>query len=222
MKSDQTFIDIFLEFLNDKTANARAAEARFMAHPHVRNGIKRGFPFQQSFNVSDYQGLRKDMETLLKQVRDGTKAAQRKEIVDKLNSLALRIPLRDKNTGDPIVDDSGDPMAWSILGTVIFQLESRFIEIGAEPVVNGMEFACWYALLLISRQPGKTRRCTLESCNRWFNKVATRTVGYCSRAHSRQAEEINARIRASNARHPDRPKRIVIATAPKRQRKSRW
>jgi hypothetical protein len=203
MKSDQTFIDIFLGFLNDETADARIAEERFMAHPYVRNGVERGFLFQRSFDVSEYRGLQKDMETLLRQVRNGTKAAQRKEIVEKLNSLALNIPLKDKITGDAVVDKRGKPMAWPILGIANFYLESRFIEIGAEPVVNGMEFACWYSLMLISRQPGKIRRCTLESCNRWFNKVTTSTVGYCSRMHSRQAEEINARIRASNARHPD-------------------
>jgi hypothetical protein len=221
MKSDQTFIDIFLEFLNDESADARAAEARFMAHPYVRNGIKRGFPFQQSFDVSEYRSLQKDMRMLLIRARDGTKATQRKRIVDKLNSLALNIPLKDKATGDPIFDESGNPMAWPILGIASFQLASGVIEIGAEPVVNGMEFACWYALLLISRQSGKIRRCALESCKLWFNKVTTRTVGYCSRAHSRQAEEINSRKRAWNARHPGEPKRIGISTAPKRRRKSR-
>ena len=193
MKSDQTFIDIFLEFLNDESADARAAEARFMAHPYVRNGIKRAFPFQQSFDVSDYRSLQQYMKICLFQVSDGTKATQRKRIVDKLNSLALKIPLKDKITGDSVVDEGGNPMAWPILGIASFQLGSRSIEIGAEPVVNGMEFACWYALLLVSRQPGKIRKCTLESCGKWFNKVTARTVGYCSRKHSREAEKINAR-----------------------------
>src|SRR5262245_57214510 len=155
MKSDQTFIDIFLEFLNDESAGARAAEARFMAHPYVRNGIKRGFPFQQSFDVSEYRSLQQDMKMRLIQVSDGTRATQRKRIVDRLNSLALKIPLKDKTTGDPAVDESGNPMEWAILGVVSFQLDSHSIEIGAEPVVNGMEFACSYALLLVSRQPGK-------------------------------------------------------------------
>ena len=112
------------------------------------------------------------MESVLRRVRNGTKAPQRKEIVAKLNSLALKIPLKDK-IGDPILDGSGNPMAGPILGIASFQLEGGSIEIGAEPVVNGMEFACWYALLLISRQPGKIRRCTLESCGKWFNKVTT-------------------------------------------------
>jgi hypothetical protein len=120
MKSDQTFIDIFLDFLNDKMADARVAEARFMAHPYVRKGMERGFPFQQSFDVSDYRSLQKNMETLLRQVRNGTKAAQRKEIVTKLNSLALNIPLKDKTTGDAVVDKKGTPVYGLSLGSQIF------------------------------------------------------------------------------------------------------
>ena len=128
MKSDQTFIDIFLEFLNDESADARAAEARFIAHPYVRNGLKRGFPFQQSFDVSDYRSLQQYMKICLFQVSDGTKATQRKRIVDKLNSLALKIPLKDRITGDSVVDEGGNPMAWPILGIASFQLDSRCID----------------------------------------------------------------------------------------------
>lgn len=221
MKRDETFIGIFLQFMNDKTADARAAEVRFMDHPYVKNGIKRGFPFQQSFDVSDYRPLQTDMARVLNRVRRGTNSAQRKEIVEKLNSLALKIPLKDKVSGQDLLDDKGNPLAWPILATAKFELDRRVIEIGAEPIVNGMEFACWYSALLISRRSGKIKRCKLQECNRWFNAIATRTLGYCSVIHSREAERINSAKRAWNARNPDRPKKISISTAPKRRSKPR-
>jgi len=221
MKNDQTFIEIFLKFMNDKTADARTAEARFMKHPYVKAGIARGFLFQRSWDVDNYLGLQKDVGIVLNRVRRGTNPAQRREIVAKLNFLRLKIPLRDATTGDRILDARGNPIEWPILGVANFHLTGRSIEIGAEPVVNGMEFACWYGLLLISRQPGKTERCALMTCKRWFNKVSTGSVGYCSTRHSEEAEEINARIRSHNRRHPDDKRELIIATAPKRRRKDR-
>ena len=59
------------------------------------------------------------MESVLRRVRNGTKAPQRKEIVAKLNSLALKIPLKDK-IGDPILDGSGNPMAGPYISKVTF------------------------------------------------------------------------------------------------------
>jgi hypothetical protein len=221
MKNDQTFIDIFLQFMNDKAADARSAESRFMKHPYVKAGIARGFPFQQSFDVDNYVGLQRDIGVVLNRVRRGTNRAQREEIVVKLNDLALKIPLRDAETGNPIFNQSGKPMEWPILGIANFQLAGRAIDIGAEPVVNGMEFACWYALLLISRQPKKIERCARRSCKNWFNRVTTGAVGYCSSRHAEEAEKLNARIRSHNRRHPDDKIKPVIATAPKRRRKHR-
>jgi len=211
MKNDQTFVAAFLDFLNDETANARAAEARFMRHPYCQR-----LPFQVCHDKSDYAEMRVNMRRYLAATKNRATVARKKEIADKLNALALLVTLND-NSGRPLKDPQDKPVRIPIAAPPVFEVTGGKIEAEAVPAITGMEAACWFALALISRRPDSIRRCTL--CEKWFDASTTKTVGYCSPKHSDEAERLNAQKRAHNVRHPTDPKPIVIATAPKRRRK---
>jgi hypothetical protein len=213
MKSDESFIDIFLEFMNDETADARAAETRFMAHPYCAQRVK---VFQGCPDKPDYKGLRNDMLTRLK---IGESVKGKKWIVEQLNELALKVPLMDKD-GRPIRQPNGEPLVLKIGGLMSFRVDPGSAEAIAEPAVTGMEYACWYSLLLISRHPKKIKRCALKGCNKLF-RVSAKRIGYCSPKHAQQAEKMNSANRTYNSRHPDKPRRIVISTASKHRRRFR-
>jgi hypothetical protein len=220
MKSDETLIEIFLDFLNDKTADARKTEERCMQHPYVRKAEERGFPFQRIPNY-DYSALRGDFERELNRVRLGNNTRMKKKIVSKLNDLQLNIPLRDKESGLPLCDENGKQKSWPILAVASFHLDGKSIEIGTEPLVNGMEFYGWYALLLISRisGKGKVKRCKHEACRKWYNSAKTGTLGFCSTGCRVENNRLMQRRRAHNRRHPDEPPLPIIRATAEKPRK---
>lgn len=214
MKNDATFLDAFLNFLNDGTADARAAEARFVAHPYC---AKRLHVFQTCPDVANYRGLRDDMRRRLVWVKRRLTVKDKKKIVDRLNDLVLKVPLLGEGR-KPITEPDGKPVILKIGGLLNFHLKHNSVEAAAEPAVTGMEYACWYALLLISREPHRIKRCSLESCSKYFNIATSGTVGYCTPEHALEAEEENKRIRTHNLRNPHDRRETHIATAPKRRK----
>ncbi|MBI2531057.1 MAG: hypothetical protein HYW03_02385 [Deltaproteobacteria bacterium] len=205
MKNDQTFVAAFLDFLNDETADARAAEARFMRHPYCQR-----LPFQVCPDKSDYAEMRANMRRYLIAAKNRATVERKKEIANRLNALALQATIKDA---------AGNAVRIPIAAPPVFEVIDRTIEAEAVPALTGMEAGCWFALALISRRPDSIRRCTL--CKKWFDASTTKTLGYCSPKHAEEAERLNAQKRSYNARNPDKPKPILIATASKRQRKSR-
>lgn len=207
MKNDQTFIKIFLDFLNDETADARRAETGFMQHPYVQ---RYAIIFQQSLDATDYKALQADMVTRLKWANKKLVVKEKQVILDHLNEKAYPLPVR-------VSDKDGNQIVLMVSALANFALSRGDLVLEPAPLINGMESACWFALALIAIFPGKVKRCHLTGCDKWFNAALTRTVGYCTRQHGYEAERANARKRMWNMRNPDKQLKIKIATAPKRR-----
>jgi hypothetical protein len=221
MKRDETFIQIFLDFLNDKTANGDRFAARLERHPYVIEGKKQGFDFYPPRAGYDWQPLRRAMSSELSaNVADGASVGFQRRIVDELNRLRMEIPIFVVDTASrkPALGPDGKPIIRRIVALATFQVGDRGVEFGGVPIVNGLEFACWYALLLVSRIPGKVKRCTRESCQKWFNEERTGRIGFCSDACSTEHNRLMQQRRQYNRRHPRDRKPIIRATAEKHRK----
>jgi hypothetical protein len=220
MKSDGTFIQIFLDFLNDKTANGLRFEAALRRHPYVIAGERQGFRWNPVGRI-DCDGLRLHAASRLRiNVANGASKSYQRRIVAELNRLALVTPIVDLATGKPAIGPYGKKIIRRVVALATFEYNDDGIGFGGQPIVNGLEFACWYALLLISRIPGKVRRCL--RCDKWCNVASTKRLGFCSGACAKEHDKEMNRRRRHNKRHPDDKLRIVRVTAEKRRKSPRF
>ena len=81
---DARFVDCFVAFVNDLSADARAAENRFRAHPYA---ARLGF-FKGDKGAKDYRSLQRSYQGKLSDLlRKGLRDAGRKNLADALNRL---------------------------------------------------------------------------------------------------------------------------------------
>jgi hypothetical protein len=115
----------------------------------------------------------------------------------------------------------GKPIVTDIVALATFEFSEEGVQFGGLPIINGIEFACWYALLLVSRIPGKVRRCTREGCGQWYNLASTGRIGFCSDDCADEHNQEMQQRRAHNRRHPNDKREIVRTTAEKATRENR-
>jgi hypothetical protein len=216
MKTDQTFIEIFLDFLNDKTASGERFAANLKRHPYLKQAEMQGFQFKPPTGIN-FGPMRQVMGGRLNQIKDGAAVGFQRWIVKELNRLKQQRPYIDLTTGAPLLDTDGKPILMDIVALATFEFGENGIQFGGLPIINGIEFACWYALLLISRIPRKIRRCT--ACNKWFNLEKTRRVGFCSKGCAREHNRLMQQYRQHNRRNPSDKIEIIRATAEKRRKR---
>jgi len=199
---DASFVDCFLAFLNDPSANARAAEKRFRAHPYI---TERLHLFKVSPDVKAYASLQKDFREKLSQL---TKTAfltnaDLKELADALNRLQFDIRIQfprktKKRTPETII---------KIGARVNYVIEKHRVIPQIHPTISGVEGACWYALMLIQVEPERVRICPLKNCGKFFDTRTTGQRRYCSKEHTMKADKTDAARRMHNHRHPDEIKK---------------
>lgn len=211
---DASFVDCFLAFVNDPSADARGAENRFKAHPYsARLGL-----FKVSHNVKDYRSLRESMRSRLTDLLDkGLGDAGRKDLADALNRLQFDgLLLVETPEGEKLA------VPKKIGAMVEYVVERRRVVPRIYPTISGMEGACEYALMLIQGEPGRIRICPWKDCGRFFNTLTTNQRGFCCTRHQRAAERENKKARAWNSRHPNKKKAVPYRTTkPKRKEEAR-
>jgi hypothetical protein len=191
---DASFVDIFLDFLNDKKADARKVENAFGRHEYVKDAIaKKAIGYQWSPDKAHYKemrvGMRSKLSRLLNEIDYGKR--QKQEIADQLNRLKLKV-----------LTPNG--MILEVSGIVDFEVGYKGIEPKVYYAINGVEYACWFALGIISREPEKVKTCPWLNCGNFF--IGTRKkVSFCSKDHQEKAEKENKKARSWNSRHPDKP-----------------
>ncbi len=202
---DASFVDIFLDFLNDRKADAWRVAKAFSQHEYVKKRIGMGV-FQVSTDKAHYRemqtAMRSELSELLKE--KGWNLDHRRRIADELN----RRPLKIKIAGG---------LELEVSGIVIFTAEGKGVVPKVRYAVNGVEYACWLALAIISRDPEKIRSCPWLNCGKFF--VRTRKhVSFCCKRHQVAAERVNKDVRSWNLRHPDEIRKIPYQTIKKPRR----
>jgi hypothetical protein len=200
---DVTFVERFLEFLNDKTASAPDAQERFRAHPYCaeRLGI-----FKTDFAARDFLSMQADMKArLLKLIKNGLSKGERIEMVEKLNSLRF--------SGHLVVGKTAnhelilEPVTIGALGEYKpHAVAKKAVMLRTVPTISGMEGACWFALMLISSEPERIRQCRLAKCENFFIKSNTRK-NFCSRSHADDHDSDDAARRVRQSRERAKKKR---------------
>jgi hypothetical protein len=196
---DASFVDIFLDFLNDKKADARKVEKAFFKHEYVQNGIG---VFQGSRDKVHYKELQADMRSELLRLLKEKGRYPRQAIADHLNRLPLEIPITEGVT-------------LKISGIVVFESDYKGIRPTVRYAVNGVEYACWYALAIVSREPKKIIKCAWRNCTKLWNTQTKKRPSFCGKSHQRAAEKENNKTRSWNSRHPHDKREIPYLTIPK-------
>lgn len=211
---EKSFVQGFLDFLNDKDADARRAEARFMRHPYVSERLEL---FKVSPDVKHYLSLRESMWSRLTDLlKKGLGDAGRKDLADALNRLQFDGLLLVETPEGKKID-----VLKKIGAIVEYMVERRRVVLRIYPTISGMEGACEYALMLIQSEPGRVRLCPWQGCGRFFNTQTSGQRGFCSRRHAKTAEKENAKVRAWNSKHPDEePEPVPYRTTKPKRKKS--
>ena len=203
---DATFVDAFLKFLNDPKAERRRSERLFAKHPYVKDRLE---VFKSATDQADFKTLRDDMEETTKEILQGTGPKLRTEISEALNRSQFDGLLLLGHTKD------GEPVYKKVrIGCLVeYQPKGRSIRVSTYPAISGVQNACWYALMLISRETQRVKICPV--CKRFFNTQTTGQIGYCKPGCAEKAERENKKARTHNLRNPDDPRTMPYPTIPK-------
>lgn len=189
---DASFVDAFLAFINDQTANAREAEKRFWAHPYsARLGV-----FKVDNAVQNYRSLRDAAKQQLKSVlKSGLGPAERDILAKALNDSQF--------DGYLLLElESGQRAAKPVkIGAMIdYVVVKRRVVPRIYPTISGMQQACEFALMLIANEPQRVKVCRLASCDQFFNTQTSGQRFFCSRDHAIEHENEAKGVRAEKSR----------------------
>jgi len=201
---DASFIDCFLGFLNDATANARRVEKPCGAHPYIaRLGL-----FKVDLGTTHYRPLRESMQTRLTEfLKKGIGDIGRRELAKALNRLQFDgLLLVETATGEKVA------VPKRIGAMVEYVVERRRVVPRIYPTISGMEGFCEYALMLIQTEPSRVRICPWAGCGKFFNTQTSGQRGFCSKIHAENAEGENKKVRTWNSRHRENKKPMPYRT----------
>ena len=193
---DATFVDAFLGFLNDKTADARRAEKGFSDHPYAaRLGI-----FKASLELKDYRHLhdsaKRTLERILKSVFSNS---DRTAMAESLNASQFDGYIIVGST--QIKGETKNILKSVRIGAVIeYEVIHRRIVTRVYPTISGMQQGCAFALMLISNEPHRVKRCRLAGCGKFFNSQTSGQRFFCTKNHALDHERKSKIVRADKSR----------------------